>query len=89
MVLGGDLCTQALQLRLITHLQSLTANEIKLSWQQGKEPNIKSNNAEDIMVASPHIFKLFDVVECENVSVLQVLLRVQGLAHQTLPKRAK
>ena len=36
-----------------------------------------------------YIFKLFDIVVGENISFLQVLLRIKGLTHQTLPKGAQ
>jgi len=36
--------------------------------------------------ATTYALKLVDVVVGEQVGVLQVLLRVQGLAHQTLPE---
>lgn len=37
----------------------------------------------------PYIFKLLDIVVGEHISFLQVLLRVEGLAHKTLPKGAQ
>jgi len=49
---------------------------------------VEGRNLRDSLLV-PYIFKLLDVVVGDHIGFLQVLLRVEGLAHQTLPEGAQ
>lgn len=84
MVLRRDLSTKTLQLSLITYLKSReNRGQVKLSRTMAIAHKDKRQS-----LLVPYTFKLFDIVVGEDIGFLQVLLQVEGLSHQTLPKRA-